>query len=159
MNNIMFPISIKRLTKTAVIPQYQTSGAAGLDLHADFNWVDFLELSPGKQAVINTGIAIALPHGVEGQVRPRSGLAAKHGITVLNSPGTIDCDYRGEIGVILLNTSDRTFKIERGMRIAQLVIAPVFRVELVETDDLDKTVRGDGKFGSTGLGDVRTVPL
>ena len=109
-----------------------------------------LPLPPGKRAMIETGIAIALPAGFEAQVRPRSGLAAKNGVTVLNSPGTIDADYRGEIKVILINHGDAAFEIERGMRIAQLVVAPVTQVAWQAVDDLDETARGSGGFGSTG---------
>lgn len=109
-----------------------------------------ITLDPGKRTLVPTGIAIALPGGYEAQVRPRSGLAAKHGVTVLNSPGTIDADYRGEIGVILINHGDEAFTIERGMRIAQLIIARVTTAVWHETDDLEQSARGDGGFGSTG---------
>ena len=130
------------------LPSYASAGSAGLDLHAA---AGSLTLAPGARARIGTGIALALPEGFEGQVRPRSGLALKHGVTVLNAPGTIDSDYRGEIGVLLVNLGQSAFVVERGMRIAQLVIAPVARAHLVE-GDIDPTGRGAGGFGSTGPG-------
>jgi dUTP pyrophosphatase len=111
-----------------------------------------LILPPGGRAIIPTGIAIGMPGGFEAQIRPRSGLAAKHGVTVLNAPGTIDADYRGEIGVILINHGDEPFTITRGQRIAQLIIAPVSRAQWIEVDTFDETPRGDGGFGSTGTG-------
>jgi dUTP pyrophosphatase len=131
-------------------PAYQTSDAAGLDLMAAVPDDAPLTLAPGKYALVPTGLAIALPPGHEAQVRPRSGLAAKHGVTVLNSPGTIDADYRGEIRVILINHGDTAFVIRRGERIAQMVIAPVVQAALVPTAALSETGRGDGGFGSTG---------
>jgi dUTP pyrophosphatase len=130
------------------LPAYESAGAAGLDLLAAIDAP--LRLAPLARALVPTGIAIALPEGHEAQVRPRSGLAARHGVTVLNSPGTIDADYRGEVKVILVNLSDTPFAIVRGDRIAQMVIAPVARAELVEADALDETARGAGGFGSTG---------
>eukprot|EP00873_Tetraselmis_striata_P025007 jgi/Tetstr1/445271/TSEL_033069.t1 len=130
------------------LPAYQSAAAAGMDLLAAND--DPLVLQPGAHALVPTGIAIALPEGTEAQVRPRSGLAAKHGVTVLNTPGTIDADYRGEIKVILINLGDAPFTVERGSRIAQMVVAPVARAELVEVADLDDTARGAGGFGSTG---------
>lgn len=130
------------------LPAYQSAAAAGMDLLAAND--DPLVLQPGARALVPTGIAIALPEGTEAQVRPRSGLAAKHGVTVLNTPGTIDADYRGEIKVILINLGDAPFTVERGSRIAQMVVAPVARAELVEVADLDDTARGAGGFGSTG---------
>jgi dUTP pyrophosphatase len=130
------------------LPAYQSAAAAGMDLLAAND--DPLFLEPGARALVPTGIAIALPEGAEAQVRPRSGLAAKHGVTVLNTPGTIDADYRGEIKVILINLGDAPFTIERGSRIAQMVVAPVARAELVEVADLEETARGAGGFGSTG---------
>ena len=130
------------------LPAYQSEDAAGLDLLAAVE--ETMILPPLGRALVPTGLAIALPSGYEAQVRPRSGLAAKHGVTVLNSPGTIDADYRGEIKVILINLSDTPFTIGRGERIAQMVIAPVSRARLVETEALDATIRGDGGFGSTG---------
>ena len=130
------------------LPAYQSEDAAGLDLVAAVE--EAMILSPLGRALVPTGLAMALPSGYEAQVRPRSGLAAKHGVTVLNSPGTIDADYRGEIKVILVNLSDTPFTIGRGERIAQMVIAPVSRARLVETETLDATIRGAGGFGSTG---------
>jgi dUTP pyrophosphatase len=130
------------------LPSYATALSAGMDLIAAVD--DPISLEPGARAVIPSGIAIALPQGFEAQVRPRSGLAAKHGVTVLNSPGTIDADYRGEIGVILVNFGDETFHVDRGMRIAQMVVAAIESVAWSETDSLPASVRGDGGFGSTG---------
>ena len=130
------------------LPSYETAGAAGMDLRAAVT--DDLVLQPGSRAAIPTGLIMEIPSGFEGQVRPRSGLALKHGITCLNSPGTIDCDYRGEVKVILANLGSQVFTIERGMRIAQLVIAPVTRVEIIETTVPSQTQRGSGGFGSTG---------
>lgn len=130
------------------LPGYATDKSAGADLLAAVG--SAVTLSPGGRSIVPTGISIALPDGYEAQVRPRSGLAAKHGVTVLNSPGTIDADYRGEIGVILINHGTEIFTIERGMRIAQLVIAPVSVAAWLETDNLDESARGDGGFGSTG---------
>jgi dUTP pyrophosphatase len=130
------------------LPGYATESSAGADLLAAVD--DPVTLDPGKRAIVPTGISIALPDGFEAQVRPRSGLAAKRGVTVLNSPGTIDADYRGEIGVILINHGDTPFVIERGMRIAQLVVASVMTAEWHETDDLEDSRRGAGGFGSTG---------
>jgi|TARA_R110001583_G_scaffold96819_3_gene241331 dUTP pyrophosphatase len=131
------------------LPAYATAQAAAVDLVAAIE--DVLVIEPGKRAMVETGIAIALPAGFEAQVRPRSGLAAKNGVTVLNSPGTIDADYRGEIKVILVNFGDAAFRIERGMRIAQMVIAPVSQVGWNVVADLNATDRGDGGFGSTGV--------
>ena len=131
-------------------PAYQTTDAAGLDLMAAVPENGPLTLVPGKYAMVPTGLAIALPPGHEAQVRPRSGLAAKHGVTVLNSPGTIDADYRGEIRVILINHGETAFVIRRGERIAQMVIAPVVQAALVPTVALSETGRGAGGFGSTG---------
>jgi dUTP pyrophosphatase len=132
------------------LPAYQSANAAGLDLVAAVPENAPLVLSPGKHAMVPTGLAIALPPGFEAQVRPRSGLAAKHAVTVLNSPGTIDADYRGEIRVILINHGEEPFVIRRGERIAQLVIAPVVQAELVVATALSPTDRGSGGFGSTG---------
>jgi dUTP pyrophosphatase len=132
------------------LPAYQSAGAAGLDLLAAVPENTPLVLAPGKHAMVPTGLMIALPVGYEAQVRPRSGLAAKHGVTVLNSPGTIDADYRGEISVILINHGEASFTIRRGERIAQMVIAPVIRAELVVATVLPTTDRGSGGFGSTG---------
>jgi dUTP pyrophosphatase len=132
------------------LPAYQSEGAAGLDLIAAVPAGAPVRLAPGERALIPTGIAIALPPGTEGQVRPRSGLAARHGITVLNAPGTIDADYRGEIHVILVNFSNSLFTVERGTRIAQLVVAATMQVAICEVANLDETTRGVGGFGSTG---------
>jgi dUTP pyrophosphatase len=132
------------------LPAYQSTDAAGLDLLAAVPQETPLILSPGQYAVVPTGLTIALPTGYEAQLRPRSGLAAKHGVTVLNAPGTVDADYRGEIGVLLINHGDAPFSIRRGERIAQMVIAPVTRVELVRAATLAETGRGSGGFGSTG---------
>jgi dUTP pyrophosphatase len=132
------------------LPAYQTAHAAGLDLAAAVPADAPVTLAPGARGLIPTGFAIALPEGFEAQVRPRSGLAVHHGVTVLNTPGTIDADYRGEIQVILINLGAEPFVVARGLRIAQLVIAPVIRATLVEADALDDTARGAGGFGSTG---------
>ena len=133
------------------LPQYQSAQAAGLDLLAAVPENAPVALVPGGRVAIPTGVAIALPPGSEGQIRPRSGLAARHGVTVLNAPGTIDADYRGELQVILVNTGVEPFVIHRRMRIAQLVIAPIIHAKLVETASLDMTDRAAGGFGSTGL--------
>ncbi len=132
------------------LPAYQSAAAAGLDLMAAVAVDAPVTIGPGGRALIPTGLTIALPGGTEGQVRPRSGLAARHGVTVLNSPGTIDADYRGEIQVILVNLGQESFTVARGMRIAQLIIAPTVRVRIRETAKLDETTRGVGGFGSTG---------
>jgi dUTP pyrophosphatase len=130
------------------LPAYQSDGAAGFDLLAAIDMP--IELAPGARALVPTGLAIALPPGYEAQVRPRSGLAARHGVTVLNSPGTVDADYRGEVKAILVNLGTEPFLITRGERIAQMVVAPVTRALLVEVENLDDTARGTGGFGSTG---------
>ena len=142
------PIRLRRLPhgEGLPVPAYATAGAAGLDIVA----AEEVTLAPGARAAVATGFAIAIPDGFEVQVRPRSGLALKHGITCLNTPGTIDCDYRGEIRVILVNLGDTPFAVVRGERIAQLVPAPVRRATLEIVDALDDTVRGSGGFGSTG---------
>ena len=132
------------------LPAYQSAHAAGLDLLAAVPEDSPLTLAPGRHALVPTGLSIALPSGYEAQVRPRSGLAAKHGVTVLNAPGTVDADYRGEIGVLLINHGDAPFAIRRGERIAQMVIASVTRAELVPAASLASTERGSGGFGSTG---------
>lgn len=132
------------------LPAYQSAHAAGLDLLAAVPEDAPIVLAPGKHALVPTGLTIALPPGYEAQVRPRSGLAAKHGVTVLNAPGTVDADYRGEIGVLLINHGAAPFEIRRGERIAQMVIASVVRAELVATASLSATDRGSGGFGSTG---------
>jgi dUTP pyrophosphatase len=145
-------IEIRQLPHGAglALPAYQSAHAAGLDLLAAVPEYAPIILAPGKHALVPTGLAIALPPGYEAQVRPRSGLAAKHGVTVLNAPGTIDADYRGEIGVLLINHGDAPFPIRRGERIAQMVIAPVVRAELVVATSLSNTDRDGGGFGSTG---------
>jgi dUTP pyrophosphatase len=132
------------------LPAYQTAHAAGLDLPAAVPEDHSLTLLPGRSALVPTGLMIALPEGYEAQVRPRSGLAAKHGVTVLNAPGTVDADYRGEISVLLINHGAEPFTIKRGERIAQMVIAPVARAELVAVSELSSTARGSGGYGSTG---------
>jgi len=131
------------------LPEYQSLAAAGFDLVAAVT--DPLTLLPGARALVPTGLTMALPDGHEGQVRPRSGLAAKNGVTVLNTPGTVDADYRGEVKVILINLGEDPFVIERGMRIAQMVIAPVVQMAPVEVESLSETERGSGGFGSTGV--------
>jgi dUTP pyrophosphatase len=130
------------------LPAYQSAGAAGVDLRADLEQP--LLLRPMERRAVPTGVAVALPSGMEGQLRPRSGLALEHGLTLLNSPGTIDADYRGEIKVILINLGQDCVEIEPGERIAQLVFAPVVRAELIEVDELETTARGAGGFGHTG---------
>ena len=144
----MIRIAITRLPhgEGLPLPSYATGGAAGLDIVA----AEDLTLAPGARHAVATGFAIAIPAGYEGQVRPRSGLALKHGITCLNTPGTIDSDYRGEVKVILVNLGTEPFEVKRGMRIAQLVPAPVLRADFAEVDSLDSTHRGTGGFGSTG---------
>ena len=132
------------------LPSYQSAHAAGLDLLAAVTEDFPLILAPGQRALVPTGISVALPAGYEAQVRPRSGLASKHGVTVLNAPGTVDADYRGEISVLLINHGDAPFAIRRGERIAQMVIASALRAELVATTALSSTERGSGGFGSTG---------
>jgi len=140
---------VQRVGKVEVpLPAYQTSGAAGLDLSAAVP--EPLVIPPGERRFVPTGLAVAIPDGFEGQVRPRSGLALKHGIGIVNSPGTIDSDYRGEIGIVLVNHGNEPFVVTRGARIAQLVIAPVAHVDVEAVDDLDTTDRGSGGYGSTG---------
>ena len=134
------------------LPTYETAQAAGMDLRAAVPDDEPLTLRPGSRFPVPTGLAFALPPGFEGQVRPRSGLAFKHGVTCLNSPGTVDADYRGEVKVILVNLGAEDFTIRRGDRIAQLVIAPVVQAAWREVEDLDQTARGSGGFGSTGQG-------
>ena len=150
MNKI--EVRIMRLPHAAglPLPAYQSAHAAGLDLPAAVPQDAPVTLAPGGRGMIATGFAIALPDGFEAQVRPRSGLAARHGVTVLNTPGTIDADYRGEIQVILINFGSEPFIVTRGMRIAQLVVAPVARAGITEVGTLDDTPRGTGGFGSTG---------
>jgi len=140
-------LKIKFINNKARLPQYAHPGDAGLDLYS----VESIEINPGDTALIKTGIVIELPEETEAQIRPRSGLALKYQVTVLNTPGTIDEGYRGEIGVILINHSKETFKVEEGMKIAQMVIKPVLRVYVEEVDVLSETKRGVGGYGSTGI--------
>lgn len=148
----MVKVAIRQLphAKGMALPHYATPGAAGLDLSAAISENEKITLNPGKRALIPTGLQIDLPEGFEAQIRPRSGLALKHGITLVNTPGTIDADYRGEIGVILVNLGEEPFEITRGLRIAQMVVAPVTRVDWVEVDVISASERGAGGFGSTG---------
>ena len=139
-------LRVRRLSPDAIIPAYAHPGDAGLDLHAGEN----VALDPGVACLVSTGVAIELPEATEAQVRPRSGLALKHSVTVLNTPGTIDEGYRGEVGVVLINHGATTFHVTRGMRIAQLVVQKRWTVEVVEVDGLTDTTRGTGGFGSTG---------
>jgi dUTP pyrophosphatase len=139
-------LKIKKLNEKALIPAYQTKEAAGFDLHATEDVV----INPGERKLIGTGLAFEIEFGYEVQIRPRSGLAYKHGITVLNAPGTIDSDYRGEIKVLLINLGSEAFEIKVGERIAQAVIAPIKQAEIVEVEELSATGRGSGGFGSTG---------
>ncbi len=145
-------VALKRLPhgEGLALPAYQTEASAGMDLLAAVE--DDLTIAPGQRALVPTGIAIALPTGFEAQVRPRSGLALKHGIGLLNSPGTVDADYRGEVKVLLINLDEMPFVVTRGMRIAQMVVAPVTRVRWQESGALPDSARGDGGFGSTGAG-------
>lgn len=143
----MLNLKVKKLNKFAQLPKYAHAGDAGMDLYS----VEDKVIAPGETALIKTGIQIELPKDTEAQVRPRSGLALKNSITVLNTPGTIDEGYRGEVGVILINHSKVDFKVEIGMRIAQLVVKPVLRVNVVEVNELTTTERGEGGFGSTGV--------
>jgi dUTP pyrophosphatase len=145
----MTKILIKRLSKNISLPKYETEGSSGMDLTANVNKV--IEIQPGKSEIIPTGLALSIPKNYEIQIRPRSGLAAKNQISVLNTPGTIDEDYRGEIKVILINLGEKKFVIEKGLRIAQMVLCPVIKAELEEVDELDETKRGSGGFGSTGI--------
>jgi len=142
-------LQIQRLPHAPGLPSYETAGSAGMDLRAANS--DALTLAPGGRALIPTGLKLAIPLGYEAQVRPRSGLALKHGVTVLNSPGTIDSDYRGELKVILINLGQAPFIIQPGERVAQLVLAPVAQLPVVEVEALDGTARGEGGFGSTGV--------
>jgi dUTP pyrophosphatase len=145
----MTKILIKRLSNNIPLPKYETEGSSGMDLTANVNRV--IEILPGKSEIIPTGLALSIPKNYEIQIRPRSGLAAKNQISVLNTPGTIDEDYRGEIKVILINLGEKKFTIEKGLRIAQMVLCPVIKAELEEVDELDETKRGSGGFGSTGI--------
>ena len=145
----MTKILIKRLSKNIPLPKYETGGSSGMDLAANIEQA--IEIKPGKSVIIPTGLALSIPKNYEIQIRPRSGLAAKNQISVLNTPGTIDADYRGELKVILINLSDKIFKIEKGLRIAQMVLCPVIKAVLKEVDELEETKRGSGGFGSTGI--------
>ena len=144
----MTEILIKKLTREVLLPKYETDGSSGLDLAACIE--KNVEIKPGKTAIIPTGLAISIPKNFEIQIRPRSGLAAKNQISVLNTPGTIDADYRGELKVILINLGDRSFIVEKGLRIAQMVLCPIVKAKLKEVDSLESTKRGSGGFGSTG---------
>ena len=144
----MTEILIKRLSKNISLPKYETDGSSGMDLAANIE--DKIEIAPGKSAIIPTGLSVSIPKNFEIQIRPRSGLAAKNQISVLNTPGTIDADYRGELKVILINLSDIAFTIEKGLRIAQMVLCPVIKATLKEVETLEETKRGSGGFGSTG---------
>ncbi len=144
----MTEILIKRLSRNIDLPKYETDGSSGMDLAANIE--SEIQIEPGKSAVIPTGLAISIPKDFEVQIRPRSGLAAKYQISVLNTPGTIDADYRGELKVILINLSKKNFKIEKGLRIAQMVLCPVVKANLKEVETLEETKRGSGGFGSTG---------
>ena len=144
----MIKILIKRLSKEISLPKYETTGSSGMDLAA--NIVDNINVDPGNTAIIPTGLALSIPKGFEIQIRPRSGLAAKQKISVLNTPGTIDSDYRGEIKVILINLGQKSFIVEKGLRIAQMVVCPVVQAQIKEVEDLNETERGKGGFGSTG---------
>ena len=145
----MTEILIKRLSKDVALPKYETEGSSGLDLAA--NTDKQIKILPGKSEIIPTGLAVAIPKNFEIQIRPRSGLAAKSQISVLNTPGTIDADYRGELKVILINLSDKAFVVEKGSRIAQMVLCPVVKATLKEVTELEITERGSGGFGSTGI--------
>ena len=145
----MTEVLIKRLSKNIELPKYETNGSSGMDLSADIE--KKIKIEPGKTSIIPTGISVSIPKNFEIQIRSRSGLAAKSQISVLNSPGTIDADYRGELKVILINLSNQTFVVERGARIAQMVLCPIVKAKFREVDNLDDTDRGAGGFGSTGL--------
>ena len=143
----MIKILIKKLFKDVLVPKYETLGSSGMDISA---YIDAdIVLTPGNKAIIPTGLAVSIPKGYEIQIRPRSGLAAKKSISVLNTPGTIDADYRGEIKVILINLGSENFTVEKKMRIAQMVVSPIVRAKLEEVQELSNTDRGEGGFGST----------
>ena len=144
----MTKILIKRLSKKVSLPKYETNGSSGMDLAAYIN--SDVNIEPGKTAIIPTGLTLSIPEGYEIQIRPRSGLAAKQSVSVLNTPGTIDADYRGEIKIILINLSSEKFLVENGLRIAQMVVSPVEQAKLEEVKKLSKTGRGVGGLGSTG---------
>ena len=145
----MTEVLIKRLSKNIELPKYETNGSSGMDLSANIE--KQIKIEPGKTSIIPTGISVSIPKNFEIQIRSRSGLAAKSQISVLNSPGTIDADYRGELKVILINLGNKTFVVERGARIAQMVLCPVVKAKFKEVDSLDDTDRGASGFGSTGL--------
>ncbi len=145
----MTEVLIKRLSKNIELPKYETNGSSGMDLSANIE--NQIKVEPGKTSIIPTGISVSIPKNFEIQIRSRSGLAAKNQISVLNSPGTIDADYRGELKVILINLSNETFVVERGARIAQMVLCPIVKAKFKEVDSLNDTDRGAGGFGSTGL--------
>lgn len=140
-------LKFRRIHPDASLPSYAHEGDAGMDVRS----VEDVEIAPGSRALVHTGLVMMLPPGWEAQVRPRSGLALKHGVTVLNTPGTIDAGYRGEVGVILANFGEGPFKVARGDKVAQIVVAPVARAEIVESAEVDETERGSGGFGSTGV--------
>lgn len=144
----MTKILIKRLSKEVLLPKYETSGSSGMDIAAFIE--KKIEIKPGEKALVPSGFSVSIPEGLEIQIRPRSGLAVKNGISVLNTPGTIDADYRGEIKVILVNFGKEKFKIEKGLRIAQMVVCPVVQAEMEQVEELPNTSRGSGGFGSTG---------
>ena len=145
----MTEVLIKRLSKNIELPKYETNGSSGMDLSANIQ--KQIKIEPGKTSIIPTGISVSIPKNFEIQIRSRSGLAAKSQISVLNSPGTIDADYRGELKVILINLGNKTFVVERGTRIAQMVLCPIIKAKFKEVDNLEDTDRGSGGFGSTGL--------
>lgn len=151
MNRKSLKLEVKRLpgSEDMTLPGYETEGASGLDLRAAVR--EPLTLHPGEIRLVPTGLAVSIPRGYEGQIRPRSGLALKHGIGMVNAPGTIDSDYRGEIGLILVNWGREPFVVRRGDRIAQMVLAAVVKAEVVEVDALEATARGDGGFGHSGV--------
>ena len=145
----MIKILIKKLTKEVKLPNYKTVGSSGMDIVANIN--NEITIQPGEKKLIPTGILVAIPNNYEVQIRPRSGLAIKNGISILNTPGTIDSDYRGEIKVILINLGKDTFKIKNGDRIAQMVLCPIVKAKFEEVDKLPNSLRGRGGFGSTGI--------
>ena len=144
----MTEILIKKLSEKVKLPKYETNGSSGMDLSANID--SSIKINPGKTAIIPTGISLSVPNNYEIQIRPRSGLAAKNQISVLNSPGTIDSDYRGEIKVILINLGEKVFIVDKGDRIAQMVVCPIIKAKLKEVKNLEKSHRGSGGFGSTG---------
>ena len=145
----MTEVLIKRLSRNVELPKYETSGSSGMDLSANIDTK--IKIEPGKTYIIPTGISLSIPKNFEVQIRPRSGLAAKNQVSVLNTPGTIDADYRGELKVILINLGNSTFTVEKGARIAQMVVCPIVKAKFREVENLDQTDRGSGGFGSTGV--------